>query len=199
MELSQHIYRVVFENDVVRMLEATFHPGDRIARHRHPDQVSYVVTGGRLRIAMNDLPARDVDVEDGEALPFFALEHTVENIGKTDVKVVVLEIRSRARTPTMPGRDAIAAAPEAYKTVFENDRLRVLEADFPKGAKAAPHVHPDHAIYVLTPGKLRVTSGVLPFHDFTLTAGEGIFLKSYGHAVENIGRTEVKLVVFELR
>lgn len=199
MELDQHVYRVVFANDVVRLLEATFRPGEGVARHRHPQNVLYVVEGGRLSVSQNGLPPRVVDIETGEASEFFALEHAVTNVGTNEVKVLVLEVLSRARHPTMPGRDAIAAAPDIYTSVFENDRVRVLEATIPKGAKVPAHVHPDHVVYVVTPGKLHVHSGALPFEELDLAAGQGMFLRSYGHTVTNVGKTDVKLVVIELR
>ena len=41
----------------------------------------------------------------------------------------------------MPG-DAVKIAPNAYKVVFENDRVRVLESRMSPGSKSEMHSHP---------------------------------------------------------
>ena len=50
--------------------------------------------------------------------------------------------------------DAVSAAPEVHKAVFENDKIRVLDVVVPKGYKSASHWHPKNMGYVLKAGKL---------------------------------------------
>lgn len=44
------LYRVVFENERVRVLEYRDVPGDRTHPHRHPDSVMYTLTSFRRRL-----------------------------------------------------------------------------------------------------------------------------------------------------
>ena len=45
--IAPSVYRVLFENDQVRMLEVAMQPGEASAMHFHPDSVVYVLTGGK--------------------------------------------------------------------------------------------------------------------------------------------------------
>lgn len=55
-------------------------------------------------------------------------------------------------------QDPMKVANNVYKFIMENDRVRVLEASFKPGDKAVIHNHPDHVVYVLEGGKIKLTS-----------------------------------------
>ena len=48
------LYRVVFENDRVRVLEYRDRPGDRTHPHGHPDSVMVTLSGFRRRVTSGD-------------------------------------------------------------------------------------------------------------------------------------------------
>ena len=89
-------------------------------------------------------------------------------------------------------------AKNVYKFNMENDRVRVLEVLFRPGDKAAMHYHPDHVVYVLKGGKIKMTSsGKTDVLD--LKTGQAIFLKAQSHEAENTGKTDLDLLVVELK
>ena len=89
-------------------------------------------------------------------------------------------------------------AANVYKFKMENDQVRVLNATFEPGSKAVMHNHPDHVVYVLEGGKMKLTSqGKTDTLD--LKAGDAIFLKAQSHEAENIGKTTIELLVVELK
>ena len=89
-------------------------------------------------------------------------------------------------------------AKNVYKFIMENDRVRVLEVLFRSGDKAAMHHHPDHVVYVLKGGKAKSTSsGKTDLLD--MKTGQAIFLKAQSHEAENTGKTDVDLLVVELK
>ena len=180
------------------MLEVTFKPGDKIALHRHPDHVAYVLSGGKLRVSQATGAPQDFDLKAGQSIFLPAQEHSAENVGTTEVKAVILELR-KAGAAAPAGADPIVAGPTVYKKVFENDRVRVLEVTFKKGAKIGAHAHPDHAAYVIEAGKLRITPDKGAAKDFDFAVGNGVFLPAQVHSASNPGTTEVKAVVFELK
>ena len=45
--------------------------------------------------------------------------------------------------------DAAVAAPEAYKVVFENERVRVLELRMEPAERTEPHGHPDMVVVMV--------------------------------------------------
>src|ERR1044071_6618146 len=53
------------------------------------------------------------------------------------------------------GQDPAVVNAKTIKVQFENDRVRVLEANLPPGVKEQMHSHPAYVIYVLAGGKYR--------------------------------------------
>ena len=68
------LYKVIFENDRVRVLEYRDQPGDRTAPHRHPDSVMYTLTSFRRRIASGDQQV-EVELPAGQVRWLDAQEH----------------------------------------------------------------------------------------------------------------------------
>lgn len=87
-------FRLLLENEHVRVLEYTLAPGQRDTWHTHPPKVSYVVTGGKVRVTTEDGKSFIVDEVAGTASWMGALgRHFVENVGTTPVRVVLTEVK----------------------------------------------------------------------------------------------------------
>jgi quercetin dioxygenase-like cupin family protein len=95
--------------------------------------------------------------------------------------------------------DALQAASNVTKPIMENDRVRVFDAWFKPGVKAAMHTHPDHVIYVLNGGKLKLTPSKGKTQEVDLKAGQAIWMDATAHTAENLGKTDVHLLVVELK
>lgn len=198
--VGPNIYKFVFENDHVRVLEVGFKPGDSIKMHSHPDHLVYVISGGKLKITPTEGAAKDFDLKAGQAVFLNAQSHAAENIGKTPIKLVVVELKPGATAAPAPaGKDPIKAGPNIYKSIFENDHVRVLKVTFVKGSKIAMHAHPDHVAYVLMPGKLRITAGQNPPQEFDLKEGQAMYLPAQEHSAENAGDTKIEALIVELK
>jgi len=86
----------------------------------------------------------------------------------------------------------LEVAGNVYKFKMENDRVRVLNPTFKPGDKAVMHQHPDHVVYVLKRGKMKLTSqGKTDVLD--LKAGDTIFINAHSHEAENVGQTTLDL------
>ena len=95
-------------------------------------------------------------------------------------------------------QDPLKVAKNVYKFIMENDRVRVLDVLFKPNDKAVMHSHPDHLVYVLEGGKLKLTSsGKTDVLD--IKSGQAIFLKEQSHEAENTGKTNLHLLVVELK
>jgi quercetin dioxygenase-like cupin family protein len=90
-------YKVVFENDRVRVLEYTDQPGDRTTPHEHPDSVMHTLTSFRRRLHQGD-QHRDVEIEAGTTGWLPAQRHAGENIGETPTHVLFVELKEGAGT-----------------------------------------------------------------------------------------------------
>ena len=101
-------YRVVYENERVRVLEYRDAPGDRTTPHAHPDSVMYTLSSFRRRLYAADGETREVEIAAGTTAWLPAQEHAGHNIGSTPTHVVFVELKesptegSTALGPTVP-------------------------------------------------------------------------------------------------
>jgi hypothetical protein len=94
-------HKVIFENEVVRVLETTIRAGDITPLHTHlTPQVMYVVSGSHF----TRRDEQGAIMFDSRADPGFALprvlysastpRHTLENTGSDDLIVIGVEVKS---------------------------------------------------------------------------------------------------------
>lgn len=101
-------YKVIFENDRVRVLEYRDEPEQRTRPHEHPDSVMYTLSSFDRRLVAEDGGARDVSLSAGEVRWLDAQIHSGENIGDSPTHVLFVELKearpgdARARTSLGP-------------------------------------------------------------------------------------------------
>jgi hypothetical protein len=85
-------YRVIFENDRVRVLDYRDQPGDKTHPHQHPDSLMYTLSAFERRLHAGQ-GTRDVVMEPGRAHWLPAQAHAGENIGTTPTHVLFVELK----------------------------------------------------------------------------------------------------------
>jgi quercetin dioxygenase-like cupin family protein len=85
-------YKVVFENDRVRVLEYRDEPGGKTSPHGHPDSVMISLTSFDRRLTVGE-QSRDVSLAPGDIRWLDAQTHSGENIGDTPTYVVFVELK----------------------------------------------------------------------------------------------------------
>lgn len=93
-------YRVVLENDKVRVLEFTARPGMGICgdgMHSHPAHLTVVLADWEGRVSTPDMPARHRSKKVGDVFWSEAETHKVENTGKTISRVLIIEFKTPAK------------------------------------------------------------------------------------------------------
>ena len=88
--------RVRFENDRVRVLEATLPPGVKEQVHSHPAYVIYVLEGGPYRNYASDGKVTEGELKTGEVLYRDPLTHAAENIGDKPLHMILVELKGEA-------------------------------------------------------------------------------------------------------
>lgn len=96
-------------------------------------------------------------------------------------------------------QDPVQIAPNIYKVLFENERVRLLEVRQKPGDESPMHGHPDCLIYCLGDGKVTFSSPSGESQDVEIHAGETIWLEAQEHAAKASGATNVNALVFELK
>lgn len=88
-------YKVIFENDRVRVLQYNDSPGDATTTHRHPDSVMVTLSSFRRRLIHGD-QQREVEIPAGHASWLPAQDHRGVNIGDTATHTVFVELKEPA-------------------------------------------------------------------------------------------------------
>ena len=96
LEVAPGMYSLIFQNDRVRVMQVVFKPGEKIAKHSHPDHFVYVLEGGKVKISHPDGTSMDADFKVGQVVWIPAETHWAENLGTTQVKLLVTELKEKA-------------------------------------------------------------------------------------------------------
>ncbi len=102
-------YKVVFENEKVRVLEYTDRPGDSTTPHVHPDSLMYTLSSFRRRLVSGDM-SREVALEAGTVGWLPAQQHHGVNIGETATHVIFVELKETdtvSSPPSVPAPDEL--------------------------------------------------------------------------------------------
>jgi quercetin dioxygenase-like cupin family protein len=94
--------KVKFENDRVRVLEATLPPGVKEQVHSHPAYVIYVLEGGRYRNYASDGKVTEGELKTGEVLFREPLTHAAENIGDKPLHMILVELKAETGKSARP-------------------------------------------------------------------------------------------------
>jgi hypothetical protein len=89
-------YKVIFENERVRVLEYRDEPGQRTSPHDHPDSVMYTLSSFDRRLVGGAGESRDVRLDAGEVRWLDAQTHSGENIGEKPTHVLFVELKESA-------------------------------------------------------------------------------------------------------
>jgi hypothetical protein len=98
IETNPDLYKLLFENERVRVLEYLDSPGERTQPHSHPDSVMVTLSDFSRRLWSGD---REVELD----LPAFqarwldAQEHSGMNIGETRTHTIFVELKDSSPAP----------------------------------------------------------------------------------------------------
>ena len=94
--------------------------------------------------------------------------------------------------------DPVISNSQHYRTIFENQHVRVLEYLDEPGDSTTPHVHPNSVMVTLTDFRRRLTTGAGE-REVAMSALQAVWLPAQRHAGENIGVTPTHTVFVELK
>ena len=93
VKVAPAAHKVVLDNERVRVLETKLKGGEQIPMHSHPDNVIYVVKGGKVRFVDLKGTPTDRDLKDSECIFRPAETHAVQNTGTENMHVITIELK----------------------------------------------------------------------------------------------------------
>ena len=90
---SPQYYKILLENDQVRVLEYRLKPGEKETMHSHPAGVIYGFNESKVRSALADGKVTESSGKPGDVYWRNPVTHALENIGETEVHSLAVEIK----------------------------------------------------------------------------------------------------------
>ena len=92
-KIAPTMYKVLADTLGLRVMEATYKPGDSSTMHKHPDFAMYVLSGGTVELTNSNGVKQVVEFATGMGVVLPGESHTAKNIGQTVLKLIVVEAR----------------------------------------------------------------------------------------------------------
>jgi quercetin dioxygenase-like cupin family protein len=93
VRLAPKNYKVILENDKIRVLEATLKPGQKTAMHKHPNNFVYMLDAGYAKFTSAEGTSQKMRVKPGQAVWFEEQVHASENLGKKTIRGIIVELK----------------------------------------------------------------------------------------------------------
>jgi quercetin dioxygenase-like cupin family protein len=88
-------YKVLSENDQVRILKVHYGRGEKSVMHSHPDSVAVYLSNAKVKMTFPDGKTQDAEVKAGESQFTPAATHLPENIGTKEVEMILVELKGK--------------------------------------------------------------------------------------------------------
>jgi len=88
-------YKVVFENDQVRVLRITYGAGEESVMHSHPEGVAVFLTDAEARFTLPDGKTKDIKFKEGDVIWVPESSHQPKNTGDKPYELIQIEMKSK--------------------------------------------------------------------------------------------------------
>jgi hypothetical protein len=93
VKLDPKHYKVVIDNDQVRVLRAKYGPHEKSVMHEHPASVAVFMSDGHIKFTLPDGTSQDINSKAHDATWADAGKHLPENAGDKPTEVIVIELK----------------------------------------------------------------------------------------------------------
>jgi quercetin dioxygenase-like cupin family protein len=93
VKVAPDSYKVVLENDAVRVVEYRIKQGAKSEMHSHPRSVVIALNDQRAKFTFPNGKSEVVDFKRGQAVWLDPISHSVENTGRDDATGVLVELK----------------------------------------------------------------------------------------------------------
>jgi len=93
-------YKVILENEQVRVLRITYGLGEKSVMHSHPEGVVVFLTDGDSKFTFPDGQSQNIKFKAGSVIWVSEQNHLPENIGNKPFEVIQIEMKSAPTSTT---------------------------------------------------------------------------------------------------
>ncbi|HTG17301.1 MAG TPA: hypothetical protein VK747_18765 [Blastocatellia bacterium] len=193
-------YKVLLENDQVRVLKIKYNPKEKSVMHEHPASVVVFLADAQTKFTLPDGSSTTAGPKAGEVQFSEAAKHLPENVGNTPVDAVLVELKGKPAVPsTTVTLDPVKVDPTRHKVEVENDRVRVLRISFKPHDTTMEHEHPKAVAIYLTDAKTKFKLADGKTREGSGKRGDAIWAAAERHQVENMTDKPAEIILVELK
>jgi quercetin dioxygenase-like cupin family protein len=192
-------YRLIAENEDVRLLDVNLAPGAKTVMHSHPDVMAVMLQPGATKWTMPDGKTAQSapDTKRGTVIAMDAQTHISENLGKTPLRAVLIEFKKPAPAA---GTARKASSAPSCKVITESPHATAQLCTGAAGSMVAKHTHAAGVVYVaLTDLTAEITDSTGKTHTMDLKKDSATIAPPETHSGKNTGKAAYKLIVVDLK
>ena len=192
-------YRLIAENEDVRLLDVNLAPGTKTVMHSHPDLMAVMLRPGATKWTMPDgkTVQSAPDTKRGTVIAMGAQTHISENVGKTALKAVLIEFKKPA--PAAAAARKASSAPNC-KVIAQSPHATAQLCGGAAGSMVARHTHSAPVVYVaLTDVTAEITDSAGKMHTMEMKKDAAAIAPAETHSGKNIGKAAYQLIVVDLK
>ena len=95
VETDSDKYKVIVENDKVRVFDYKDKPGDKTKMHHHDAFVLHALSPFKRKLTFDNNESVIREFKGGETIWSDAQNHIGENVGETDTHVLIVELKNQ--------------------------------------------------------------------------------------------------------
>lgn len=191
--------KLVYENQFVKVFEATLRPHEKLPPHHGGDRMIYFMNDCSL---LYHWEGRTVEQKRkaGEVHFHPAGVHAEENAGKGNARFIIVE-RQQTPLPQTEGSgvDMAVANPHNTRVIFDRDMAKVFELALAAKDAASMHFAPDRLVYAPAGGQVIVTRADGTTLKETVKKGGYQWLPAGLQSIQNAALNQTKLVLFAFK
>lgn len=192
-------YKVMLDNDQVRVLKIQYGAKEKSVMHEHPGSVVVFVTNSNVQFTLPDGSKVKGGGKAGDVQFADAGKHMPQNMGAAAMQGVLVELKGGPAGSAKVTLDPVKVDPTRHKVVFENDRVRVLRVNFKAHDKTKEHEHPNGVAIYLTDVKAKFTLADGKTREGGGKRGEITWAAAEKHSVQNMTAKPADIILVELK
>ena len=198
VKVAPQQYKLIAENDSVRVIEVSLAPGTTTVTHSHPAALAVILEGGSVKWTApgGKSTQSPPGLKRGSVIYVPAETHTSENIGKATTRSIIVEFKKPAPAE---GKGRSPSMPSPYKQVADHAHARVFELVAPAGSSVAQHTHAAQVLVSLADGTAETTDSAGKKDTMTFKKDTAQIGTPVTHSAVNTGKSAIHLISIELK
>jgi len=191
-------YKVVFENESVRVLKIGYAPGGKSTMHQHADSIVIPLSPSKVRFGLPDGKTQDSELANEMPQYMPAGTHNPTNVGTGPVEALLIEFKTAA-----PGKAALPTSRPGLelKVLAEGPRaIAYRSTASPTFAEPAGSKHDfDQVVVALGPGSLSLSIDGKPAKTSWARGDVQFIGRGVAHEAKNTGGKPVDMMIVAIK